>query len=281
MSEPAAVPAPAAAPSEALDAGRIRAALPDRVRLGGLCVHRAVDSTNTWLQERSHSLPSPFACLSEHQLAGRGRRGRVWVDGTSRDLCLSLLWRFGAAQARTQGLSLAVGVAAARALAATGADGVGLKWPNDVVWRDRKLGGVLIEGSVSGRVWTVVIGVGVNVHSCGAPNPRIPRARLGSIPGAHVSRNRLAADLIAEIWAECARFEELGAEPAIREWTRLDAMRGRAVRVHGPGGETGGIARGVDEAGELLVEVDGALERFVSAEVSLRPDRPGVPGEVA
>ncbi len=281
MSEPAAAAAPAGAPIEALDAGRIRAALPGRVRLGGLCVHRAVDSTNTWLQERSHSLPSPFACLSEHQLAGRGRRGRVWVDGTGRDLCLSLLWRFGAAQARTQGLSLAVGVAAARALAATGADGVGLKWPNDVVWRDRKLGGVLIEGSVSGRVWTVVIGVGVNVHSCGAPDPHIPRARLGSIPGACVSRNGLAADLIAEIWAECARFEELGAGPAIREWTRLDAMRGRAVRVHGPGGETGGIARGVDEAGELLVEVDGALERFVSAEVSLRPDRPGVPGEVA
>ena len=281
MSVRAAAAAPAAAPSEALDAGRIRAALPDRVRLGGLCVHRAVDSTNTWLQERSHSLPSPFACLSEHQLAGRGRRGRVWVDGTGRDLCLSLLWRFGAAQARTQGLSLAVGVAAARALVAAGAGGVGLKWPNDVVWRDRKLGGVLIEGSVSGRVWTVVIGIGVNVHSCGAPDPRIPRAHLGSIPGARVSRNRLAADLIAETWAECARFEELGAGPAIREWARLDAMRGRAVRVHRPDGEIGGIARGVDEAGELLVEVDGALERFVSAEVSLRPDRPGVPGDVA
>ena len=275
--EPAAAPA-AAAPIEALDAGRIRAALPGWARLGGLCVHGAVDSTNTWLQERSQSLPSPFACLSEHQLAGRGRRGRVWVDGTGRDLCLSLLWRFGAAQARTQGLSLAVGVAAARALAATGADGIGLKWPNDVVWRDRKLGGVLIEGSVSGRVWTVVIGIGVNVHSRGAPGPRIPRAHLGSIPGARVSRNRLAADLIAEVWAECARFEESGPGPAIGEWTRLDAMRGRAVRVHRPDGEVGGIARGVDEAGELLVEVDGALERVMSAEVSLRPDPSAEPG---
>ena len=278
--EPAAAPA-AAAPIEALDAGRIRAALPGWARLGGLCVHGTVDSTNTWLQERSHSLPSPFACLSEHQLAGRGRRGRVWVDGTGRDLCLSLLWRFGAAQARTQGLSLAVGVAAARALAATGAGGIGLKWPNDVVWRDRKLGGVLIEGSVSGRVWTVVIGIGVNVHSCGAPDPQFPRAHLGSIPGARVSRNRLAADLIAEVWAECARFEESGPGPAIGEWTRLDAMRGRAVRVHRPDGDVGGIARGVDEAGELLVEVDGALERVVSAEVSLRLDRKGVPGDPA
>ena len=272
---------PATVPIEALDAGRIRAALPSWARLGGLCVHGAIDSTNAWLQERSLSLPSPFACLSEHQRAGRGRRGRAWVDGTGRDICLSLLWRFGAAQARAQGLSLAVGVAAARALAATGASGIALKWPNDIVWQDRKLGGILLEGSVSGRVWTVVIGVGINVHPCAEPDLRVPRVHLGSIPGARVSRNRLAAGLIAEIWAECARFEERGAGPAIVEWTRLDAMRGRAVRVHRPGGEVGGIARGVDEAGELLVEVDGAIERFVSAEVSLRSDRQGGPEGVA
>ena len=273
--------APATAPIEALDAGRIRAALPGWARLGGLCVHGAIDSTNVWLQERSHSLPSPFACLSEHQLAGRGRRGRVWEDGMGRDICLSLLWRFSAAQARAQGLSLAVGVAAARALAATGASGIELKWPNDVVWRDRKLGGILIEGSVAGRAWNVVIGVGINIHPCAGPDVRVPRVHLESIPGAQVSRNRLAAGLIAEIWAECARFEELGAGPAIGEWTRLDAMRGRAVTVHRPDGGVGGIARGVDEAGELLVEVDGALERFVSAEVSLRPDRQGSPGDAA
>ena len=157
-------------------------------------------------------------------------------------------------------------------------EGIGLKWPNDVVWRDRKLGGILIEGSVSGRVWTVVIGIGINVQPGEAPDPRVPRVHLGSIPGANVSRNRLAADLIAEVWAECARFDESGAGPAIGEWTQLDAMRGRAVRVHRPGGEEiGGIARGVDEAGELLVEVDGALERVVSDEVSLRPDRQAPP----
>ena len=258
---------------EPLDAGRIRAALPGWARLGGLVVHRAIDSTNSWLQERSLTLPSPYACLSEHQLLGRGRRGRAWVDGTGRDICLSLLWRFDAAEARAQGLSLAIGVAAARALKATGASGIKLKWPNDIVWQDRKLGGILIEGSVSGRVWFVVIGVGINVYPSAEPDSCIPRVHLGSILGAQVSRNRLAADLIAEFWAECTRFEARGAGPAIGEWKLLDAMRGRLVRVHRPRGVVGGIARGVDEAGELLVEVDGVLERFVSAEVSLRSDR--------
>ena len=260
---------------EPLDAGRIRSALPGRARLEGLSVHRAIDSTNSWLQARSGSLPAPYACLSEHQLAGRGRRGRVWEDGTGRDICLSLLWRFGVAEARAQGLSLAIGVGVARALEATGASGIGLKWPNDIVWQDRKLGGILIEGSVSGRHWVVIAGVGINVHPAAEPDPRAPRVHLASIPGALVSRNDLAARLIAEISAECARYETRGAGPAIEEWKRLDAMRGRPVRVDRPGGEVGGIARGVDEAGELLVEVNGRLERFVSAEVSLRPD-PGV-----
>ncbi len=270
-----------AAPIEPLDAGRIRAALPSRARLRGLCVHGTIDSTNGWLQERSLSLPSPYACLSEHQRAGRGRRDRVWVDGTGRDICLSLLWRFTAVRARAQGLSLAIGVAVARALETTGASGIELKWPNDIVWRGRKLGGILIEGSVSGRVWTVVIGVGINVHPGALPGLRVPCVHLGSIPGAQASRNRLAARLIAEMGAECSRFEEWGAGPAIGEWTRLDAMRGRPVRIHRPDGEVGGIARGVDEAGELLVEVDGALERFVSAEVSLRSEPPLDPGDTA
>ena len=257
---------------EPLDAARIRSALPGGTRLEGLSVHGAIDSTNAWLQERSHTLPAPYACLSEHQLAGRGRRGRVWEDGTGLDICLSILWRFDAAEARNQGLSLAIGVAVARALATTGAGGIGLKWPNDIVWRDGKLGGILIEGSVSGRTWVVVIGVGINVHPGELPDSRVPRVHLGSIPGARVSRNRLAASLIAEVSAECARFEAQGAGPAIDEWKRLDAMLGRPVRVHRPDGEVGGIARGVDEAGELLVEVDGVVERYVSAEVSLRPD---------
>ena len=261
----------AVAPHEPLDAGRIRAALPSSgVRLGGLAVHGAIDSTNAWLQERSATLPSPYACLSEHQLAGRGRRGRTWVDAMGRDICLSLLWRFALAGARSQGLSLAIGVAAVRALAAVGAQSVKLKWPNDIVWQNRKLGGILIEGSVSGRVWTAVIGIGINVREETAPELGLPRVHLESIVDAHVSRNRVAAFLIAELLAECARFEERGAGPAIGEWGALDAMKGHPVRVEAACRKIDGVARGVDESGELLVEVDGTIERFVSAEVSLR-----------
>ena len=260
-------------PREPLDARRIRAALPVGTRLGGLAVHGAVDSTNAWLLRRSADLPSPYACLGEHQLAGRGRRGRVWRDASGRDLCLSLLRRFEAAGPRTQGLSLAVGVAAVRALEAAGARALQLKWPNDIVWRGRKLGGILIEGSVAGTLWTAVIGIGINVGADPASEPCGLRTDLESLLGARVSRNRLAALLIAEVLAECARFEADGAGPALAAWRALDATRGRPVSVETALGTVAGIARGVDDAGELLVEVDGTIRRFVSAEVSLRADR--------
>ena len=266
----------ASAPAiEPLDARRIRAALADGVPLGGLVVHDALDSTNTWLHVRSDRLPSPYACLSEHQRAGRGRRGRTWEDARGRDLCLSVLWRFGSTEPRAQGLSLAIGVAAVRALEATGARGLGLKWPNDVLWRDRKLGGILVEGSVSGRAWTVVIGVGVNVHADPEPAPEAGplRVHLDAIPGVRVSRNHLAARLIAEICAQCERFDTRGAAPALAEWRGFDVLRGRPVCVAAAHAELVGVARGVDEVGELLVEVDGRIERCVSAEVSLRAAR--------
>lgn len=266
---------------ERLDAARIRAALPAGRTLEGIVVHAEVDSTNTWVMRRIGSLPSPYACLSEHQCAGRGRRGRIWEDERGSDICLSLLWRFTGKGARSQGLSLAVGVAAVRALEAAGASAVRLKWPNDIVWKNRKLGGILVEGSVSGGVWTAVIGIGVNVRAATGPKPGLPRVHLESILGNHVSRNHVAALLISELVAECTRFESQGAGPAIGEWKALDAMSGRPVRVEAAGRSVSGIARGVDETGELLVEADGLLERFVSAEVSLRDQSRDTRGDAA
>ena len=255
---------------EPLDVDRIRHALPGGTRLGEIALHDAIPSTNTWLLERAGELSSAHVCLAEHHLAGRGRLGRTWVDGPGQDLCLSVLWRFSTGKHGAQGLSLAVGVAAVRALRTMGADALGLKWPNDVVWRDRKLAGILIEGLASERVWTAVIGVGLNVREGRDSSFEGSIACLDAVVGAPASRNDAAARLISEIWAECRRFEGQGVGPALDEWAALDVMKGRAVTVVAPAGEIHGIARGADPSGELLVEVDGRMERFVSAEVSLR-----------
>lgn len=153
-------------PVELLDAEQIRSTLsPERHRqLRSFEVLFVVDSTNT----RLLGLPPPPAgcadvCLSELQHSGRGRRGRRWIATFGDSIALSLAWTFGHAMRASPALSLATGIAISRALAKAGARGIGLKWPNDIWFDDRKLGGVLIELRVDGGGPAhVVIGVGLN-----------------------------------------------------------------------------------------------------------------------
>src|SRR3954464_7201504 len=104
------------------------------------------DSTNTLLLERAAGGARDGSVLvAEWQQAGRGRMHRMWHAAVGGALTFSVLWRFNQGAAALAGLSLAVGLALIRATAKLGASGVQLKWPNDLLWHERKLGGVLIE----------------------------------------------------------------------------------------------------------------------------------------
>lgn len=136
-----------AQPVELLDLRRIRGELRAgrAKRLRELALLFEVDSTNTRLLEAPPPPPgSAHAALTELQSAGRGRRGRRWIAPFG-GIALSLAWSFPETGRDLPSLSLAVGVAVARALARVGARGIRLKWPNDLWFEDRKLGGVLIE----------------------------------------------------------------------------------------------------------------------------------------
>lgn len=265
-----------AAPIELLTETSVRAGLapPARARLGGLELRQHVDSTNSELRRRAATLPSGFVCLAEEQSAGRGRHRRVWASPYARNLYLSLLWRFDTGPDALAGLSLAVGVAVLRALHQAGVSGVGLKWPNDLVWRGAKCAGVLIEMTgESCANCSVVIGVGINVDM---PRPlgaaiTQPWTDLSTVSGRTVSRNRLAGALISALIEMLAAYENHGPAPVLDEWRRHDALYGRPVVVVTAQGEETGIARGIDTGGALLVENGDGLRRYLSGDVSLRP----------
>src|SRR5690606_35135199 len=126
-----------------------------------------VGSTNDWafeLLQSARAADEVVVCLAECQRSGRGRRGRSWISPFGDNLYLTLAYREPGGVAAVDGLSLVVGISVARALERLGASGIKLKWPNDVFWGDRKLGGILVE--LRGELATdchVVIGVGVNV----------------------------------------------------------------------------------------------------------------------
>jgi BirA family transcriptional regulator, biotin operon repressor / biotin---[acetyl-CoA-carboxylase] ligase len=266
------------APIELLDAARIRAALDvEGASVDRLDVLLEVDSTNTRLLAAT---PPPASCarvlLCEIQSAGRGRRGRAWSSPFGTSLAMSLGWTFREAVRAAPSLSLAVGVAIARALDRLGARGIRLKWPNDVWLADRKIGGVLVElkTEAAGPAY-LVIGIGLNLHLSDADRTALETggARVAALSDAGsrpVSRNKLAAALLKELLSMLGRFETEGFAPFRSEWLDLDALNGRSARVLGAEGTVEGIARGVDADGALLLECSSRLHRFVSGEASLR-----------
>jgi BirA family biotin operon repressor/biotin-[acetyl-CoA-carboxylase] ligase len=261
-----------ATPFDALDAAAITHALERHAAGIRLDVIGECESTNALVGGRAAAgAPSGTAVACELQRAGRGRRGASWYSGLGTSLTLSVLWRFDRAAASLSGLSLAIGVACARALEACGASGVGLKWPNDIVRGDGKLGGILVEvaGDAKGSA-AAVIGVGINVRLPGAARRAIGRP-VADLADLAVARNGLAARLLAEIADVAATFERAGFGGFRDEWLRRHAWQGRQVRVLAPPERTvDGVAAGVADDGALIVDTPLGPERFHAAEVSLR-----------
>jgi BirA family biotin operon repressor/biotin-[acetyl-CoA-carboxylase] ligase len=270
-----------ARPVELLDARLLR----NELNAAGVAALRQlelqfeVDSTNTLLLAAAPPPPGRAdAVLSELQHAGRGRRGCPWIAPFGGGIALSLAWCFQETVRELPSLSLAVGVAISRALVRAGARGIRLKWPNDLWFEDRKLGGVLIElRAEAGGAAHVVIGIGINVTLGAAARSAIEAtgvraACVADACAAPPSRNRVAGAILDELLRMLAVFESDGFAPFHAEWAGLDALRDRAARVVLAGGGAAGTARGVDPDGALVLEVGGVPRRYVSGEVSLRLD---------
>ena len=260
---------------DGLDAAAIRAHLGAHARQFQLELLDTCDSTNTLLLERTRAgAPSGSVLACELQSGGRGRRGNRWQSGLGGSLTFSLLWRFRAGAAGLSGLSLAVGVAAARALASLEVEGVQLKWPNDLLHAGRKLGGILIEihGDAAGPS-SAVIGIGLNVrlHANLRDTIAQPVTDIASITGHVPARNQLLAATVIELERVLTLFAEHGFAPLRQEWIARHAHQGKPVTLSAGDGKTvTGRAAGVAEDGALLLETARGLERYVSGELSLR-----------
>ncbi|MFN0161320.1 MAG: biotin--[acetyl-CoA-carboxylase] ligase [Burkholderiales bacterium] len=259
-----------------LDARRIAAALPPALhKTFAVQVVAETGSTNSDLLARAAELKSGHVLAAEAQTAGRGRRGRRWIAPPGASLAFSLLWRFRRPPAHMMGLSLAVGVAAARALEDAGATGVVLKWPNDLLavreagWA--KLGGILVEiGPTSARETRVVLGIGINVLPMAAQGIDQPYADAVT-QGADADRNVLLAGLLTRLAEVLAIFEAAGFASLAADWNAMHAHTGLPVALLQEGAaDLHGIAIGVSSDGALILETAEGVRRIVSGEVSLR-----------
>jgi BirA family biotin operon repressor/biotin-[acetyl-CoA-carboxylase] ligase len=224
-----------------------------------------IDSTNTELMRRARdACLEPVLLVAERQTAGRGRLGRQWLSGADGALD-SLTFSLGLPlePADWSGLSLAVGLAVVQSLHPS----LQLKWPNDIWWQDRKMGGILIETASIGSVRYAVIGIGINLMPRDSEGLRTPPAALNEIlPGvdAPAALERVVLPLVAAV----QRFSREGFGPLRQSFHARDLLYGREL-VCSDG--TTGLARGVDAGGALLVHTGQGLKKISSAEVSVRP----------
>ncbi|MFV0275765.1 MAG: bifunctional biotin--[acetyl-CoA-carboxylase] ligase/biotin operon repressor BirA [Parahaliea sp.] len=261
---------------ELLDEGAVRAGLDDRAawRLEELVLLDTVDSTNAEVLRRIDTgARRGLVCTAEQQTAGRGRLGRSWFSPFGRNLYLSLTWDYSQGAAALEGLSLAVGVAVAKALEARGVPPVQLKWPNDLLSGGGKLGGILLEmvGDAAGAC-QVVVGVGLNVRMPEAAADAIGQPWVdldGLCQGRPPGRNALLSALLNELLPLLAEFQPRGFAPWREGWLARDACADHPVIVSSADRDLAGIARGVDERGSLRLETSLGVQTLFGGELSL------------
>jgi BirA family transcriptional regulator, biotin operon repressor / biotin---[acetyl-CoA-carboxylase] ligase len=248
-----------------------------RASLELLEVFPELESTNSWLLRQASPSCGRFrAVIAEHQTAGRGRSDKIWLSPRGSGLCLSLAYTFAELPRHLPSLTLAIGAAIATVLENLGAKDLALKWPNDLMAQDGKLGGILTElQSNSDRGRAVVVGLGLNVD--------LPDRMRYTPPTSWTSRvTDLAACLpelpergaliaaIVKSFVECIeRFAREGFGHFHSIWQRYDWLKGKQWSVQQAQRRITGIAQGIDEHGALLLKTNAGLERIISGSIEL------------
>jgi BirA family biotin operon repressor/biotin-[acetyl-CoA-carboxylase] ligase len=231
-------------------------------------------STNTELTGRAKAGAAHGTVLvCEHQSAGRGRRGNTWVSTVCGSVTFSVLWRFSREARQLAGLSLAVAVGVAEALEKLGTRGVTVKWPNDLLYRGGKLGGILIEtaGDAEGAT-AAVIGVGVNMRLGAATRERIgqPAADIAASVATMPRRAAVLAGVLSSLAASLALFSREGLAPFRHAWLERHAWQGRRVVLSQADRRVAeGEVVGIAEDGALELASDREIRRFHNGELSL------------
>ena len=223
-----------------------------------------MSSTNEWILQNIPNLNKGDLCLAEYQTAGRGRRGRQWLSPFAGQMIFSFYWTFDPKKS-IEGLSLVIGLAIAEVL------NVQVKWPNDILFDGRKLGGILVEiANHKNGLLNLVIGVGINVSLPTQTEISQPYAQLSEMDP-DIDRQTLFPTLIQHLYVRLERFEKEGINAEFQQaWQNYNAFFNSEVNVITEQRVISGIEQGIDERGYLRVQCGAELKMFNGGEVSLR-----------
>lgn len=244
-----------------------------------LFAHDILGSTNSEaLAQSRQGDKGPLWVVAREQNAGRGRRGREWVSAPGNLYATLLLADPAPAEAAPQ-LAFVTGLAVHDAIVACAdelAEGLALKWPNDVLYGNKKLAGILIESEMSAGKLAVAVGVGVNCarHPAQASFPATDLVEAGK----NVSPESLLYALSRTMMGRLAKWNRGAGFAAIRaDWLTCATGIGREITVRLPGHDLDGHFEGLDDSGQLLLRLaDGKLQTITAGDV-FPPAETGAP----
>ncbi len=269
-------------PGDRLSLERLRRHLTTDVVGHHVYIFGTVDSTNRVLARLAErGAAEGTVVLAEAQTAGRGRHGSVWLSPEAANLYASVLFRPHIAPRQ---LPLFAPIASLALAETVWLEGVParIKWPNDVVVRGRKLGGVLVHApAIEDRVAYVVLGIGVNLNvepaelTAGLGEAAAAAISLREALGHEVDRNAFAAMLLSRLEKWHHTFVTRGPDVVRTTWQGRDALRGRRLEARTADTVCLGWGRGIDADGRLIVEDDsGHAQHILAGAVRVLDRRP-------
>lgn len=240
---------------------------------GEVVVFDEINSTNEYLLNHCNELRCGSVCLAETQTAGRGRRGRQWYSPVGQNLYFSMLWKYSLPQnEQLSSLSLVVALVIAETFKELGVADIQIKWPNDIYYQGKKVGGILIESKVDRSGIAIVIGIGLNL-AMNAIDPAIVNQPWADLAKYHFDRNELAAMLAKRLQQMLNEFPQVPLGNYLTRWRQFDCFYQQPVKLVTAVAEIHGIAQGINANGELLLESEGKIRAFAIGEISLRSEK--------
>ena len=229
------------------------------------------DDAKESLKNSSHLLSAHFA---EQQSAGRGRNSRKWISPFGQNIYLSLAWQSNLSFADIEGLSLAIGVEVAESLKNNTDEVIEIKWPNDLLVNQKKLGGILIETS-SGKKDSleIIIGTGINIFMKNEDTIKIDQdwTSLENYKNKSLDRNLISANLLNNLVQLTRKFKTIGFGGYKEAFENRNALMNKDCEVLANGKVNyHGSVVGVNGKGELLIKRNNEILNLRYGEVSIR-----------
>jgi BirA family biotin operon repressor/biotin-[acetyl-CoA-carboxylase] ligase len=242
----------------------------------------SLQSTNDLAKQIAlDNCPHGAVVVAEEQTGGRGRIARGWFSPLGKGIWFSIVLRPPLPPEEASKFTLLMAVALSQTFAVYPGLPIGVKWPNDIMYEDKKLVGILTEMNAEMEAINyLVVGTGINVS---VPRGIFPddikdkAASLNDFSPVPVQRVRLFADILKTFEDMYDKVLREGFAPALDEWRKYSVTLGRRVKVAAPGEVFCGQALDIDESGALLVEREnGRTERVLAGDVSIRETKEDV-----